>query len=843
MSAPMGIRLFCFLLAAALVLWGGTGLAGDDGPNPPQHSVGAVISVGGDHAYPPYEYLDGGTATGFNIELILAVAEVMGIRMEVALGPWQDVRRRLEEGQVHVLAGMHYSEERAKEVAFSVPHTMVSSGLFVRRGSVVRGLDDLGGREVLVQEGDIMHDYLLSSPMDVRAIPVQDPVEALLLLSDGNHDAALLSSRVQGMFFVNRLGLDNLTSLETGLPAREYCFAVAKGNEQLIHRLNEGLSIIKEDNRYRRIHDDWFGVYEAPGTWHKAWPYLRPLMFVLAVLALAGFAWSWTLRRTVARRTGELAESREYLQRYSLELQDSQRRLQVILSNLPGMAYRCRNDRDWTMEFVSEGCLPLCGYRSEELIGNAVVSFNSIIHPEHRERVWETWQDALRLKQKLTIEYVIVCRDGTEKWVWEQGLGVFTEGGELPCLEGFIADISDRKRAEEEREKLNAQLRQAQKMESVGTMAGGIAHDFNNLLQAMSGNIQLLLMRDNDETVAARLHNVAQSIDRASRLVRQLLQFSRKAVVERQWLNLNHAVEDATRMIERTIPKMVSMELRLQNGLWPVMADPVQIEQVLLNLASNSADAMPHGGRFVIETHNVTLDDEFVRMNAEAKTGEHVLLAVSDNGHGMDEDVLKHIFDPFFTTKEVGRGTGLGLASVYGIVQSHGGYIQCDSKPGLGTVFRIYWPAANAVEAMEYPGRFPVVPDDRIAPGGGETILVVDDDEHILALTRETLEDLGYIVVTASCGEDALAVYAEKAEEIAMIILDLGMPGMGGRQCLRELLNIDSDARILIASGYAESEMIEEIRQSGAAGFLGKPYRLNDLAARVREVLDGSRLV
>lgn len=391
-----------------------------------------------------------------------------------------------------------------------------------------------------------------------------------------------------------------------------------------------------------------------------------------------------------------------------------------------------------------------------------------------------------------------------------------------------------RRRAEEERKKLQSQLLQAQKMESVGILAGGVAHDFNNLLHAMRGNIELLGQEENlDPDSAARLETVVKSIDRAALLVQQLLLFSRKAEFKRKHIDLNAEVEGVVRILERTIPKMISLELYLDPDIHPVSADPVQIEQVLLNLAANAVDAMPDEGKLFIETSNVFLDEDFVRVHPDSAAGPHVLLTVTDTGCGMDKKVLDHVFDPFFTTKEAGKGTGLGLATVYGIVKAHGGHIQCYSEPNRGTMFKIYLPAAQQDDdlAGEYPRETSV-------KGGTETILVVDDDADIQELTQEILEMLGYNVMTALSGEQALSIYSEQGSSIDLVLLDLNMPGMGGYSCLRELLRLDPQVKVVIASGYAPNSLGKNALSSGAKGFIGKPYQMKDLAATVRGVLD-----
>ncbi|TVR03345.1 MAG: PAS domain S-box protein [Desulfovibrionales bacterium] len=396
-------------------------------------------------------------------------------------------------------------------------------------------------------------------------------------------------------------------------------------------------------------------------------------------------------------------------------------------------------------------------------------------------------------------------------------------------------DITERKRAEEEREKLQAQLTQAQKMESLGILTGGVAHDFNNLLHTMRGNIELLAKNESlDSQGRTRLQTATRSMDRAAQLIQQLLLFGRKTGSRRMNVDLNQEVEDVVRVLERTIPRMVALELRLDPSVSPLFADPVQIEQVLLNLARNAVDAMPDGGTLMVETKNVVLDEAFIMSHPGSSAGLHVLLTVTDTGCGMDKEIMEHIFDPFFTTKEVGKGTGLGLASVYGIVKAHGGYIQCYSEPNQGTTFRVYLPVLNH-------GDTATAEPLRQAPnqGGNETILVVDDEPEIRELTREALEVLGYSVKMAVKGEQALDIYKEHGKAIDLVLLDLNMPGMGGYRCLQELLQLDPAVKVVIASGYTANAQGRDALSSGAKAFLNKPYQLKELAAMMREVLDG----
>lgn len=517
---------------------------------------------------------------------------------------------------------------------------------------------------------------------------------------------------------------------------------------------------------------------------------------------------------------------RKQVEKALLESEEMQRRL---LQAVPDMIVK--TDLEGTIIFVNEMAFPgLENVPDSSLSGKNIFSF---IAPHDLPRARENARTRLDLNIGPQ-EYQLVFESGSVVDTEVNGAVIRDSEDRPQGMVFVIRDITERKRAQQLQEKLQSQFLHAQKMESLGVLAGGVAHDFNNLLQAMSGNLELLMCdKSMDHPDANRLKAVTRSMDRAAQLVQQLLFFSRKSESRRVRVDVNQEIEHVAMMLERTIPKMVALELHLAPSLWPLFADPVQIEQILLNLAKNAVDAMPEGGRLIIETSDTEMDENFGRSYPGFTAGRYVLLSVSDTGCGMDPKTLKHVFDPFFTTKEVGKGTGLGLASVYGIVQAHGGHILCYSEPGHGTTFRIYLPSGEKDD-------MPAVPPQPEPPiqGGGETILAVDDDPAIRNLTLEALESLGYAVQSATSGEEALEIYKNFGKSIDLVLLDLNMPGMGGHKCLRQLLQLDPQVKVIIVSGYTTRGLGMDALSSGAKGFIGKPYRFKELVAKVREVLD-----
>ncbi|HBZ54365.1 MAG TPA: hypothetical protein DEO88_03080 [Syntrophobacteraceae bacterium] len=381
---------------------------------------------------------------------------------------------------------------------------------------------------------------------------------------------------------------------------------------------------------------------------------------------------------------------------------------------------------------------------------------------------------------------------------------------------------------------LERQLQHASKMEAVGTLAGGIAHDFNNILQAVLGYGELLLLnRKENEDGHRELQAIIGASQRGADLVRQLLTFSRKVESKLRPVDLNHEVQQAHKLLLRTIPKMIAIELDFADDLRIVNADPAQIGQVLMNLAVNARDAMPEGGKLIIETRNVVLDEEYCRRHVGVPGGDYVLVSLSDTGIGMDQQTLEHIFEPFYTTKDAGKGTGLGLAMVYGIIKNHGGHILCYSEVGLGTTFKIYLPA---VEPVAVP--FEMKASQEVNPHGSETILLADDEEFIRDFAKQLLESNGYRVLTAEDGHEALAVYRQERDQISLVVLDLIMPRMGGTVCLTELLRVNPDLKVILSSGYSPDGHQQDFMAAGARAFLHKPYETRKLLKVVRQTLD-----
>ncbi len=468
------------------------------------------------------------------------------------------------------------------------------------------------------------------------------------------------------------------------------------------------------------------------------------------------------------------------------------------------------------------------GYEPDEM-ANRYDEWESRLHPDDREQVLAALKAYLEGgRSEFALELRMRHKDGSYRWIYTRGVAVPDTTGNLSHMLGYHLDITQRKQLEE-------QFRQAQKMQAFGQLAGGVAHDFNNVLTVISGYsemlVSLLPSKDPALEMASEIHAAAE---RAAGLTRQLLAFSRQTLLEPKVLALDALVHESEKMLRRVIGEDVVLTTSLDTASEQVRVDPGQISQVLMNLAVNARDAMPTGGQLTIETRAVTLDETAGAFGAEARRGRYVVMSVSDTGIGMPPDIKARIFEPFFTTKERGKGTGLGLATIYGIVQQSGGFIAVDSEPGHGSTFRLYFPIADwqppkAGSGVESVRR------------GTETILLVEDEEAVRTMTRRMLERAGYTVLDADRGSVALNLVAASTGRIDLLITDVVMPGMGGRELVEHISRSWPNLKVLYLSGYTDDAVVRHGVLQADVAFLQKPFTMAALTGKVRAVLDAQR--
>jgi len=479
---------------------------------------------------------------------------------------------------------------------------------------------------------------------------------------------------------------------------------------------------------------------------------------------------------------------------------------------------------DGTIQYESPSMEKVLGYRPEDYLGRSAFEF---VHADDLPRVTHAFLDALQRNGNTpTLAFRFRHKDGS--WHTLEGIGNNLLAD--PVVAGIVfnsRDITERQRLEE-------QFFQSQKVQAIGQLAGGVAHDFNNILTAIIGYSDLMLRQlKPGDPLHGNATEIKKAADRASGLTRQLLAFSRKQVLQPHVLDLNQTIAGLENMLRRLLGEQIVLATAPYPGLGHVKVDPGQIEQVLLNLSVNARDAMPTGGRLLIETNNVQLSQEYHALHPEVTPGDYILLAVSDTGTGIPPEVLARLFEPFFTTKEQGKGTGLGLATCHGIVKQSGGHIAVYSEPGHGSTFKVYLPRVD--EPLEPVAPRTAVP---ILARGRETILVVEDEPMLLDLAIIVLSDLGYRVLAADNGVQALRLFHQHAhEKIDLVITDVVMPEMGGKELTRKLQAISPATRVIYCSGYTQDAILQSGVLDPGLTFIQKPYTAETLATKIREVL------
>jgi two-component system, cell cycle sensor histidine kinase and response regulator CckA len=512
-------------------------------------------------------------------------------------------------------------------------------------------------------------------------------------------------------------------------------------------------------------------------------------------------------------------------------LRENEERLSGIAMNIPGAVFQAyvKENGEYGLSYLSKRLTKNIGLPTDT--GVPLSAYISYIHEDDRDEFVSSIKKSVMTCTPWDFEGRTSPQSGDMIWFHGRATPSRTEEGLI--FNGIFLDTTIRKQAELEQEKLQLQLLQAQKMEAIGTLAGGVAHDFNNMLTIILGYTELSLMKcEPSEQIHANLKLIQDSALHSTSLVRQLLAFARKQTIVPKIVDLNEAIEVMLKMLSRLIGEAVDFAWVPGGELWRVKIDPSQIDQLLANLCVNARDAISNVGKIIIETENAILDGAYCEVHAGCIPGEYVMLAVSDNGCGMSQDTINKIFEPFFTTKEAGRGTGLGLATVYGIIKQNGGYITVYSEPGIGTTFKIYLPRSYG-EATALDTKISI----EHLTAHGETILLVEDDMTILMLAQAMLEHLGYTVLSADTPNEAIRIAKNKGSEIQLLITDIVMPEMNGKELAQLLLEIVPGIKYMFSSGYTADTITHHGILDEGANFLEKPYSVNSLGSKVREVL------
>jgi ABC-type amino acid transport substrate-binding protein/signal transduction histidine kinase len=851
------------------------------------------ITIGGDHNYPPFEYLDEkGRPAGFTVELTRAIAREMNLDVRFRLGPWETIVAGLDNGDIDAMQGMFYTPERDRSLDFS-PRYLASHYVGLTRadaGTPPKTLDEMAGQRIAIQAGDAILETIAEGGIDIVIVAVETQEEVLRAVRDGRADRGVVV-RISALHFIENNGWHDLLVGKEALFIGEYCYAVPQGREALLAQFAEGLSSVKASGEYHRLYEKWMGVYEEHFHWGDVLKIVVLVAGPLLLIALLALLWSWGLRKQVARRTAELRASLERQVRGEARMEHLLQVLRAIRDVNQLITHE--EDRDALLRRSCEILISTRGYRSawvalrdadgnldstaESGIGDGFDVVRAAMErgdwPNCCRQAWEhpdsvtlihnpdrnckscslahTYRDTAALAGALRHgegDYgvlVVALPAGLADDPEEQSL--FRElVGDVAYALYAMENAQHRREEEAKRESLEARLRQAQKMESVGRLAGGVAHDFNNMIMGVMGYAELC--RESiapDHPAREWLDEITREVERSANLTRQLLAFARKQTIAPHVLDLNDAVGNMLKMLRRLIGENIDLTWQPGAELWPVKLDPGQVDQILANLCVNARDAIvlpalpgtpPRQtggtGKVTIETGNVSIDKEYCAEHIEASPGEFVVLAVSDNGCGMGRETLDNIFEPFFTTKGIGEGTGLGLATVHGIVKQNEGFVNVYSEPGNGTTFRIYLPrvaeaAANRKQA----------PETAAPLRGTETILLVEDEKSIRVTLGLFLKDLGYTVLSTDSPAAALGLAAEQADGIDLLLTDVVMPGMSGRELAERLAPDHPAMKVFYMSGYTANVIAHRGILEEGVHFVSKPVSRDVLAAKVREVL------
>ncbi len=775
-----------------------------------------TLQVAMDNNYPPYVFQSAdGTLQGILVDQWRLWEKKTGIAVQIHAMDWNEALRRMRAGEFDVIDTIFQSAEREAYFDFTPAYARIEVPVFFRREiSGITDLESLRGFPVAAKVGDNVVDLLRAH--GVTPLILFHNYASIVEAAADHRVNVFAVDAPPALYYLNKLGIAEQFRRSAPINVGEFHRAVRKGDAATLRTVEAGFAAITPDE-LKQIDEKWFGLSLDGGRYITYAAYAAGA----ALLIIVGlFAWNGVLRRMVKFRTAEL--------------QESEARLRAIIDTSP--VAMAANDAEHKVTFLNRKFVELFGYTVEDIPTLAEWWSKAYPDPEYRQRAQQLWTEAVEKARRegcdlVLPDFQVRCRDGG---VREVRFNAAPMGTSLLVI---CQDVTESKRAEAERERLQNDLLHAQKLESVGRLAGGVAHDFNNILTAIQGNVGLTLEDlPPDSPLRENLHEILRCVTRSADLTRQLLAFARKQTVVPQLVDLNATVEGMLKMLRRLIGENIELVWRPGADLKAIKIDPSQLVQVLTNLCVNARDAINGVGTVVIESRNVVVDEDYCATHPGMAPGAHVLMTVADSGAGMDREVLGHVFEPFYTTKGIGEGTGLGLATVYGIVKQNGGFIDVASTPGKGTTFSLHFPA----HAAKPPGPA----KEEAAPAtarGRETILLVEDEPAILRVSKLALENLGYTVLAASTPGEAVRFAKEHAGKIDLLLTDVVMPEMHGRDLARLLHSQFPHLKHIFMSGYTGNLITPNGVIEDGIHFLQKPFSTKTLAEKLREVLDEDR--
>lgn len=784
----------------------------------------------GAYQNPPKIFLDQkGGVSGFWPDLMEHIAKTENWKIEYVRGTWRDGLERLKNKEIDIMPDVAFTEKRGKRYAFSEAPVLASwTRVYVnKKNTQIQSITDLKNKKIAALKGSVnlegpggLRELCVGFHLNCTFLELDDYEEVFQAVEEGRADAGITNTN-----FGNKHARDfQVEMTPIVFQPVDMKFAFPKDAEQtpfFVKRINDRMKNLKQDDNspyYRLLKKHFEGEIaeeEIPVWFKTVWESLG-FIFILFILVII------ISRIQVRRRTRDIRIKNEALRK-------SEARLRNVFEASPLGIGLFKNR---VMQWQNNALARMSGYSLDEFQGKNTRSLYA--NDAEFERVGKAINTLGGKNRTVEIETRLVRRDGMVFDCHIRYALMDTESEDGLVL-AMAEDITERKKAEKEKREIEAQLNQAQKMETVGVLAGGVAHDFNNILTTIIGNADLALMDlDKNSSFYDNVDEIRKAGHRGAGLTRQLLAFSRKELIRPEVLDINSLLMNFGKMLHRLIREDIDLVTACAPDLWHVEADPGQMEQVIMNLVVNAGDAMPKGGILVIETANVELDETYFRdKRVEGEPGPYVMLAVTDSGMGMDKETQAHIFEPFFTTKGLGRGTGLGLATVYGIVKQNRGLVWVYSEEGKGTTFKVYFPR------VEGDGKRVV--KERASTRsleGSETILVVEDDDSLRNMARQMLEGYRYRVITAENGREAIKLSESHDGDIHLLLTDVVMPGMTGPDLAEQVKSRWPEIKVVYMSGYTADIIGRHGVLEKNVAFIQKPFNREGLAAKVREVLN-----